>query len=306
MRKIEFINRKTGSIEKEQVYGEQFLKLLYGNSLLSCLIGAPIAYMIKYVPFFSFLYGCMQSSSWSAKKIQPFIKKFQIDSSEFAESVSSFRSFNDFFIRKLKPASRPIEMNSAKLVIPADGRYLFYQKLDQLDYFLVKGKQFNLTKLLNCPKLAEEYASGSMAIARLCPTDYHRFHFPSDCSPGKSKLINGWLSSVNPIAIKKNVEIFWENKRTLCILETELFGKILFLEIGASFVGAIHQTYSQSKKYLKGDEKGYFSFGASSLILIFPPNSIQFDSDLIDATQKEIEIKCLMGQSMAKAASGSY
>ena len=116
-------------------------------------------------------------------------------------------------------------------------------------------------------------------------------------------FINGWLYSVNPAAIKKNVKIFAENKRTVCVLDTAAFGKVLFMEIGATCVGAIHETYAAGKVCKKGDEKGYFSFGGSSLILLFEPGTIQFDQDLVDASQKKIEIRGLLGQSMGRSLS---
>ena len=141
-----------------------------------------------------------------------------------------------------------------------------------------------------------------MAIVRLCPSDYHRFHFPCDCVPGQTRLINGWLYSVNPLAIKNNLDIFTQNKRTLCELETNRFGKILYLEIGATNVGSIQQTYEPFEKQPKGAEKGYFEFGGSSLILLFAKGMIQFDQDLLDATEAGLEMRCLMGQQMGVAA----
>lgn len=301
MYEIRFINRLSGCVEKEQVYGERFLHFLYGNSRWSKLFGAPLVWLISRCPFFSSFYGYLQSLPSSVKKIEPFIRRFNVDTTEFALPASGFNSFNDFFTRKLLPSSRPIHPNSA--VIPADGRYLFYPDIEQHGDFFVKGARFNLAKLLTSSKLAEQYKNGSMVIARLCPTDYHRFHFPCECVPGESHGINGFLSSVNPIAIKKSLQIFWENKRSLCELETSHFGTLLFLEIGATCVGTIHQSYSPFKYYEKGDEKGFFSFGGSSLILIFPPHSIQFDADLLAATAQGLEIKCLMGQSMGNKIS---
>lgn len=292
---IYFIDRTTGKKEQEIVYGEKALNFLYGKGL------SPLAHLLARIPFFSAFFGYLKRRPASVKQIAPFIKTFKMDPSEFLDDPSSFTSFNDFFIRKLKPSARPIAPGKNVAVIPADGRYWFYPRYDQADDIIVKGERFDLATLLDDATLASQYAQGAMVIARLCPTDYHRFHFPCDCIPGKTRLINGWLYSVNPLAIKKDIEIFTQNKRTLCELQTEQFGKVLFLEIGATCVGAIHQTYTPNKFYPKGAEKGYFSFGASSLILLFPPNSIQFDQDLLNATHQHLEIKCLMGQPMGKA-----
>jgi phosphatidylserine decarboxylase len=249
------------------------------------------------------LYGYWQKLPFTKKKIIPFIKAFDIDSSEFLEDINEFRSFNDFFIRKLKPESRPIASGDNIAVIPADGRYYFYQNIDEATGFVVKNQKFNLGMLLEDEGLAKRYSHGTMIMARLCPTDYHRYHFPCQCVPGITRFINGWLYSVNPIAIKKDIHIFTQNKRAVCQLQTENFGKVLFLEIGATSVGSINQTYIPFQHYSKGAEKGFFSFGASSLILLFEPNTLILDKDLIEATSQHLEIKCLMGQSMGKTMS---
>ena len=297
MKPIFYIDREPKKRCEERVYGAAFLKFLYGETWMSRFLGSSISFALARLPFISAFYGYLQNLPSSAKKITPFIKTFGVDPSEFAQTPSEFRSFSDFFTRKLKPEARPIAPGENIAIIPADGRYLFFQNIKKSDGFVVKGQKFDLTSLLQDEQLAEEYEEGAMVMARLCPTDYHRYHFPCDCEAGKTSLINGWLYSVNPVAIKKNIHIFTENKRTLCMLDTAHFGKVLFLEIGATFVGAIHETY-QEGPCAKGEEKGFFSFGGSSLILLFPPNRIQFDQDLLDATALQMEIKCLMGQPM--------
>lgn len=302
MEPIVYLNRITGQKEIEKVYKGGALKLLYGTGLLSRVIGTPTAHALARIPFFSAFYGYLQNRPASAKKVAAFIKEFDVDVSEFAQKPESYTTFNDFFTRKLKPSARPIAAGSDIAVIPADGRYWFYPHFDAAKGIIVKGETFNLPTLLGDEALAKRYQQGAMVIARLCPTDYHRYHFPVDCVAGRTQLINGWLYSVNPVAIKKDLQIFTQNKRTLCKLGTEKFGTVLFMEIGATCVGAMHQTYTPEKAYFKGDEKGYFSFGASSLILLFEQDSIQFDQDLIEATVQGLEIRCLMGQSMGRVS----
>jgi len=298
MKPIYYIDRASQKRCEEKVFGANFITLLYGDQWISRLIGAPLAYSLARIPAFSAFYGYMQNQPASAKKVAPFIEAFQVDASEFANDPSEYTSFNDFFTRKLKESARPIAAAENTAIIPADGRYYFYQNIDKAEGFIVKGKKFELANLLQDEELASKYQDGSMVIARLCPTDYHRYHFPCDGAAGHTQLINGYLHSVNPAAIKKNIEIFSENKRTLCSIDSPQFGKVLYLEIGATCVGAIHETYKPETFVYKGDEKGYFSFGGSSLILLFRRDSIQFDQDLIDATNAQIEIRCLMGQSM--------
>jgi phosphatidylserine decarboxylase len=298
MEPIIYIDRITKKKEKEKVYGEKALKLLYGDDIISKIFGTPLMHAMGKIPFLSSMYGRWQKNPFSAKKIKPFIQDFQVDSSEFQDSVESYKTFNDFFIRKLKREVRPIAPGNNVAIIPADARYYFYQKIDKAEGFVVKGQKFDLKKLLEDEIMASRYEYGSMVMARLCPTDYHRYHFPFDCIPGNTRFINGWLYSVNPIAIKRDFQIFTQNKRTICELNSEEFGKVLFLEIGATNVGGINQTYKPFYPCPKGAEKGFFSFGASALIILFPPSSILLDKDLTDATEAGYEIKCLMGQRM--------
>lgn len=302
MSEIIYIERTTGQKQTEKVYQEWALRLLYGSSWLTTLLSPWLLVFISRCSWFSRWYGFMQKRPSSARKILPFIKKFHVDASEFLDPVSSFRSFNDFFIRKLKLAARPIDPDPHTAVIPADGRYYFYSNIADASGFIVKGQKFDLEKLLGHPLLADEFKDGSMVLARLCPSDYHRFHFPCECLPGPTELINGWLYSVNPIAIKKNIQIFTENKRTLCVLETPLFGRVLFLEIGATNVGSIRETYILNQRHSKGAEKGYFEFGGSALIVLFAKGAIEFDPDLLSATKEGFEIRCLMGQSMGRSS----
>lgn len=298
---VVYIDRITGRKEVEKVYRNEALRFLYGDHWLSQHLSPAILPLIAKLPFFSQFYGFLQKQPPSAKKIRPFIQHFEVDEREFLDSVDSFKCFNDFFIRKLKADARTIAQGNEAAIIPADGRYYFYSDVSQTEGFIVKGKKFNLSTLLQNKKLAEDYSEGSMILARLCPSDYHRFHFPCEGIPGTTKMINGYLYSVNPMAIRKNLDIFTENKRTLCEIDTNAFGKILYLEVGATCVGSIIETYTPGKFYSKGDEKGYFEFGGSSLILLFPKNSIVFDEDLLAATRHGFEIRCLFGQSMGVA-----
>lgn len=293
---IYYIDRKSGKKCLEDIYGAKALRWIYGESLL----GRFFQSLVTKSSLFSRLYGFCQKLPWSKRKIRPFVERYKIDPQEFLKPISEFKSFNDFFIRELKLSARPIAGSAHQAAIPADGRYLFYPDISAAEGFLVKGQKFELTQFLQNPQLAERYAQGTMVMARLCPTDYHRFHFPCSGVPGISRLINGYLFSVNPIALRQNIHIFSENKRMICELESVDFGKVLLVEVGATNVGTIQQTYKPFQFCQKGDEKGYFSFGGSSLILLFEPQTIILDPDLIKASQEQIEILCHMGQSLGQ------
>jgi phosphatidylserine decarboxylase len=298
---IIYIDRLTGQTCLEKIYKETALRLLYGDAWTSRLFSPWLLPLVSRWPFFSALCGYIQKRPSSRRHIQPFIQAFDVDTSEFLEPASQFHSFNDFFIRRLKPEVRPIHPDPTMAVIPADGRYYFYENIKECSGFIVKGEKFKLSELLHSSSLAQDYEEASMVIARLCPSDYHRFHFPCDGLPGSTQLISGSLYSVNPLAIKRNLQILTRNKRTLCIIQTQYFKQMLYIEIGATTVGSIQQTYTPNQWQKKGAEKGYFEFGGSALILLFHQGTILFDSDLLSATAQGLEIRCLFGQSMGNS-----
>lgn len=296
---IYFIDRKSKKKIREAIPGKSSIQFLYSNSTLAKWLRP----LICHFPLFSTLYSYFQKTKSSQKKIRPFIKKYAIDTSEFLDPVESYSSFNDFFIRKLKPSARPITSGNDTAILPADGRYLAFHNFHQEKGIVVKGEKFSLKTLIDDEKLAHKYQEGSLLIARLAPVDYHRFHFPCNCNPSKARLINGPLYSVNPLALNYNIRILSENKRMITHLQTHLFGTILFIEVGATNVGTIHQNYQPEKHYAKGDEKGYFSFGGSCILLFFEPNRIQFDSDLLENTRSGIETYAHMGESLGQSLS---
>lgn len=251
---------------------------------------------------FSRWYGKRMDQPSSKAKIEPFIETFGLDPAEFLDSPDSFPHFNAFFYRKLKPEARPIA-SRADVVFPADGRHLGFERASDIDGVFVKGQRFDLGKLFQDDDLAERFAAGSLVISRLCPVDYHRFHFPCAGTPGTAKLINGPLFSVSPIALRQRLAYLWENKRVLTRLETSDLGLVLILEIGATCVGSIHQTYTPGEPVEKGAEKGYFAFGGSSTMTFFEPDAIKLASDLVDHSREQRELYARIGSEMGYAAS---
>jgi phosphatidylserine decarboxylase len=137
-----------------------------------------------------------------------------------------------------------------------------------------------------------------MVITRLCPVDYHRFHFPGAGIPGAASSINGPLYSVNPIAMRRRPTLLWENKRCLTRLHTEAAGEVLLVEVGATFVGSIVQTYRPDHAVAKGEEKGYFLFGGSSVITIFEPGRVKLANVLVEQGMQQREVYARMGDEM--------
>lgn len=297
MEPIRYFNRHTGKLETEKVYGEGFLRWTYGHPA-----GRMALWSFVKRPFFSKWYGQRMDRPESAERVKPFIERYGLDPSEFADAPESFRSFNEFFFRKLAPAARPVDADPDSVVFPADGRHLGFQRASEIQGVFVKGQRFKLPELLGDRTLAEAYSDGTLVLSRLCPVDYHRFHFPAAGVPGETRLIDGPLFSVSPIALRKRLAYLWTNKRTITTLETENFGKVLLLEIGATCVGTIAQTYQAAVPVAKGAEKGYFAFGGSSTITIFEPGAVRLEDDLLAHSSKLTELYAKVGTRMGRRA----
>jgi phosphatidylserine decarboxylase len=295
---IQYFNRHTGQIETEQVYGESFLRWAYGTPH-----GRATLHALVKRPFFSKFYGWRMDRPASAARVAPFLATYALDAADFADAPESFRSFNEFFYRKLKLAARPIDADPDSVVFPADGRHLGFQRASEIEGVFVKGQRWDLAALLDDADLGRRYADGALVLSRLCPVDYHRFHFPAAGVPSETRLINGPLFSVSPFALRQNLAYLWQNKRTVTRLETERLGTVLLLEIGATCVGSIHQTFTPGKRVEKGAEKGYFAFGGSSTITIFEPGRVELAEDLLTYSAKQVELYARVGTRMGNLKS---
>ena len=284
---IEYIERSTGKVKIEKVYGEGWLRWLYNNPVGELSLNAIIKRK-----FVSDWYGDRMDSPDSKDKIADFVKQYNIDLTILQKQ--EFESFNDFFTRKLKPNARKIDTSYNSLISPADGKLLAYSNIENKD-FIVKGYKFDIYEYLQNDSLADLYKNGSLIIVRLCPTDYHRYHFPVKGTVINDVKIDGDYYSVSPIALKKKIEIICQNKREYTEIKTANFGNIIMSEVGATMVGSMVKTYSDNK-IEKGEEKGYFKFGGSTVILFFKNNSVAIDKDLLINTKNGLETEVNMGE----------
>ena len=284
---IQYYERESGQIKTEKVAGEKWLVWLYYNP-----VGEATLWALAKRKLVSSIYGTMMDRTSSAKKIHPFIEDFDIDMSVAQEQ--EFNNFNDFFTRKLKDDARPVDTSSTIVVSPADGKILAYADISNSD-FIIKGYRFDVSSFLDNPDLAQKYHDGALLIIRLAPVDYHRFHFPVSGNVSPNKKIDGDYYSVNPFALRKKAEIFCLNKREYTILSNPLFGDVVMAEVGATMVGSIVQTFKGSSVN-KGEEKGYFKFGGSTVVLLFEKSKIHIDEDLLINTAKGYETTVKMGE----------
>jgi phosphatidylserine decarboxylase len=287
---IQFFNPQTGKVEIENVYGEGFLRWAYGNPA-----GRLTVELAVKRAWFSRWYGWRMDRPASAAKIAPFIKQFGLDTSEFADPPESFESFNAFFFRKLKADARPVDADPSVAVFPADGRHLALPVIDEADNFYIKGQRLDLRSFLADDGLYREFSGGALLISRLCPVDYHRYHFPVSGEAEAPVLLNGPLYSVSPLALRRRLAILWENKRSRTVIESPVFGKVLVMEIGATCVGSMRATYRPGP-VAKGQEKGYFTFGGSCVVTLFQPGRIRFREDLLAHSAESRETYARMGE----------
>jgi len=287
---IQYFNRYTGAIETENIYGEGPMRFVYGNPL-----GRLSLHMLVKRAAFSRWYGRRMDAPSSRARIAPFIASYGVNADEFADKPESYRTFNEFFYRKLKPGVRPIDPAPNSAVFPADGRHLGFADVSKLAGIFVKGAVFDLRRLLGDDALAARFRDGTMVMSRLCPVDYHRFHFPVSGVPGAPVLINGPLFSVSPVALRRNIHIFTENKRAVSRLESDRFGTVVMVEVGATCVGSFDYTFTPGEHVEKGAEKGYFKFGGSSTITLFERGRIRLAADLLEYSQRSIEVYARMG-----------
>lgn len=292
---MEIFNRYTQKLETEHTPCAKLLKILYKT-----FFGRILLHLFFKRTWFSQLFSLFMTQARSKKRIIPFCKTYHIDLTQFEKDPKDYANFNDFFCRKLKPGARVFSSDTHNVYFPADGRHLGFQNIDTAQNFFIKGSKFNLNTLLGSKILAEYFLGGSCVISRLAPVDYHRFHFPCNGIPGKSQLIRGPLFSVHPLSLAKSLRIFGENKRCVTILDSEILGKVAMIEVGATCVGSIQQTYFPGKPIVAGEEKGFFSFGGSSVITLFQYKRVKLAEDLLHFSQQGIELYAHVGDCMGE------
>ncbi len=293
MNAIQYWNRRTSRLETETVYGGSFVDLLYGNAL-----GFAFADTLLVRKAFSRLYGRLQSSGWSRRKVDPFIQQFSVPREQY--EPGPFASFNDFFIRRFRPNLRPFPTDPLTMGAFAEARYLAFRETDTPIEIPIKGLRLDPLSLLGGLKGKERFRGGACLLARLCPVDYHRFHFPDDGQLTTFHQETGKLHSVNPRALVRKPDLFLGNERHVSVLETKHFGALAYVEVGALCVGKIVQTHSQPS-FRRGEEKGYFLFGGSTVVVYGEAGAWVPTADLLEHTAQGLETLVELGSPVAKA-----
>ena len=294
MKPVEYVDRATGEKVTESVMGDRALRFAYES-----LLGRTL---------WSVLFGSKLLSAWLGRKYDSPKSKKAISSlasipgcraDEAEHPIEAYGSFNEFFTRRLKPGARPL---GEGVVSPADGRVMLYLDADADRPFPLKEATRSLRDVFAVKGLPEESGGRyDIAVVRLAPVDYHRFHFPCACrTPFAVQVVPGKYHSVNPIALVRYPDVYADNERQILRCEAE-FGPFWLVDVGAFGVGTIVQTYT-GHSHAKGDEKGYFKFGGSTVILIVRAGTLKFDDDLVKNSAAGLETRLSYGERIAVPA----
>jgi phosphatidylserine decarboxylase len=291
MQVVEYRDRVTGAVLRERVYAAGQLEYLYGTRT-----GRLLLHLMLSRRAFSWIYGFTKRSRRSRRQIRQFIDTLEVDTSELEKSIDAYESLDEFFSRRLLPDARPVDRNPVHLLSPCDGRALAWQSLGGRE-LLVKNTRTTIETLLADAALAREFADPAVLLVRLAAADYHRCHFPADGTASPARAAGNRLHSVHPIALEAGAPSF-ANYRMLTRIDTDAFGPLLIVEVGALTVGSIVQTFTPSR-VTRGQEKSYFRFGGSALLMLALAQRVQFDDDLIGATGKGLESRVRVGSRVA-------
>ena len=288
-------SRAHGGLVEEQVFERSVMTFFYGSRP-----GLLLAELLLKRRWFSHLYGALKAHAWSRRQIDGFVRQYRIDLSEVELPVQDYRSFNAFFTRRLKPGARPLPTDCNLLASPADARVLAWEIRDGM-VMPVKGRAFSVAQLLGDAQLAHDYRGGACCVLRLAPADYHRFVHIDDGVQGPVRRIDGFLHSVSPLALRTMLAVFTGNVRELCHIESERFGELIQVDVGALVVGRIVQHQRLGGPVSRGQEKGYFEFGGSTIILLFKAGAVEFDPDIRHYSMQAIETLVLQGERIGRS-----
>jgi phosphatidylserine decarboxylase len=290
MRIVDYRDRETGALVQERVYAAGQLEFLYGT-----LPGRLLLHGVLSRRTFSWLYGFMKRSRGSREQIRAFIDTLQVETSELEKPVDAYESLDEFFSRRLAPGARPIDRDPDHLLSPCDGRAFAWQSLGGRE-LVVKNTRTTVAALIG-DRLAAELAEPAVLLVRLAAADYHRCHFPAEGVAGTPRVLGTRLHSVHPIALEAGAPSF-ANYRMVTRLDTDDFGPLFIVEVGALTVGSIVQTFTPSR-VMRGQEKSYFRFGGSALLMLAHAQHIRFDDDLVRATSEGFESRVRVGTRVA-------
>ena len=271
-----------GKKESNITNQDKLLSFLYTNIFGRMLLKPLIQ------PQVSKLAGRYLSSAHSKWLISKFIERNEINMDIYEEC--DYSSFNDFFTRKIKPDCRPVPEDLDVLISPCDCLATVYP-IQENTTFSIKNTEYTLRSLLRSPRLAKRFRGGYAYVLRLTVEDYHRYLYSVSGKQSKNYHIDGTYHTVNPIA-NDYLPIYKENTREYTVIHSKEFGDVLQMEVGALLVGKI-SNHKQSTVVTRGEEKGFFEYGGSTIVVLTQKGRVTPRSDLLTNSKNGYETKVL-------------
>ena len=289
---------RNGNAAGEASGQDRLLELLYGT--------APGRKIIRFLirPSVSRFGGMLLSTRISALLIKPFVKKTGIRMEEYEKpKIGAYGSYNEFFCRRIKKGRRPVCDAPGVLISPCDGKVSVYPIEDDSS-FSIKNTRYTVASLLRSPRLAGHYQGGWAFVFRLTVDDYHRYGYVESGMKSRQKKIAGVFHTVNPVA-NDRYPIYKENTREYCLIRTPHAGTIVQMEVGALMVGTIRNYSPAMQTVRRGEEKGRFEFGGSTVVVLMEPGKVIPDADLAANTGEGWETIVKMGEKVGEYQSVS-
>jgi phosphatidylserine decarboxylase len=249
---------------------------------------------VKSQPLFDWLYAAYENTRWSARQIEPFVRKYHIDMSEF-EPVD-YRSFAEFFERRFRPGVRKFPSAVGEMGAFAEARYFGWDGVEAEQRLPVKGHSLSPEQILGNAQCARPFIGGPVLLVRLAPVDYHHVHYPDHGRTLDHDRRGHRLWTVNWHALVSKPDILFSNERNINILETRHFGRLGFVEVGALSVGRIAQVHPLDAPFQRGEEKSVFRFGGSAIVVFGEPGMWRPSADLLERTKEGVETLVRLGE----------
>lgn len=246
--------------------------------------------------FLSKLAGKFLDSRLSKPLISRFIKKHRIDMGQY--SPEKYQSFNAFFTRRIRPELRPFDLSPEALCSPCDGAVTVY-RVEEEGTFLIKGFRYTAAELLGSEEAAKKFYGGTAVVLRLTVSDYHRYCYLDGGTAEKSVFLKGCLHTVRPAALEKK-KVFAKNCREVTLLQTDNFGCVAQVEVGAMFVGKI--VNENKPAFSRGEEKGRFEYGGSTIVLLLEKGRAEVEREFFENTAAQTETLVLCGEKIGRKA----
>ncbi len=285
------IKKRTGEIIVTNEKQNKALKKLYGT------LPGRIALKVLTHPLISIIAGAFMDSRLSRSLIDSFIRRNGIDMSQYISE--DFRSYNAFFTRRIKPEKRPVDTDPRHLISPCDSKLSVY-RINSRSVFRIKDSYYRVSDLLRNDFLARRFEGGWCMIFRLEVDDYHRYCYIDDGTKTGNTFIPGELHTVNPIALEK-YNIYKRNCREYTVLHTCNFGDVVQIEVGAMLVGRICNRHAEAN-ISRGQEKGRFEFGGSTIVLLFEKDKAVPDADILRNSREDFETVVKYGEKIGVRA----